>query len=73
MSTAAKIAKAEKLLAERKQALTLIGRDGKRYGEIIHGYDSGLCFQLDERGLISLETLERWVKQIKTAKKKGYI
>lgn len=84
MSLIREIEEAEKLLAERKEVLTLRGRDTQKLGQIVSIlYDSSrgedLCVKFDidglksVNGLISVETLERWIKQIKSVKKKGYI
>lgn len=72
MPTKAQIAKAEQLLNEVKAAKTLLGRDGSHHGEI-QRYGSEPAAVFSDGRVVSLETLERWVKQIKSAQRKQLI
>jgi len=70
------IKKAEQLLAKRKEFLTLKDRNGCAVGEIRHEVDSQRQKQpvlVMETKVVSLETLERWIKQAKTAQKKNIL
>lgn len=76
MTINAKIQKAEQLLAERAAALKLIDKYGADRGKIISDQVTDgtaiPALSLDS-GRYTLETLERWIKQAKSAHKKGFL
>lgn len=76
MATNAKIKQAERLLAERAEALKLIDKYGTDRGKIIGDLGANRTIvptlSLDS-GQYSLETLEKWIKQAKAAHKKGFL
>jgi hypothetical protein len=78
--------KAEAILAKAREAITLKDREGTTKGTIVRvnkyaenmanrgrvvGHE--VAIELPQSMLISLETLEAWVKQAKTAARKGLI
>lgn len=70
------IKKAEQLLAKRKELLTLKDRNGCAVGEIRPELDSRYQKQpvlVIQTNTVSLETLERWIKQAKTVQKKNIL
>lgn len=72
MPTKAQIDQAKKLLDKVKEDITLRGRDGNCLGEIRRHINEPVVF-IQEPATISLETLERWVKQVKAANRKQLI
>lgn len=67
------IQEAHKALAKQKQAVELIDRHGKVRGQVgAEVMDGSLYLRIGDDAF-SLETLEKWVKQAKTARKNNYL
>lgn len=75
--TPAQLKKAEELIAKRDEALRLRSRQGQVMGSIQAQYNNQYkkepVINLNEGAIVSLETLERWIKQVKAAHKKGLV
>lgn len=75
--TPAQIRKAEQLLAKKKEMLTLVDRSGGSRGSISLAYRDNRSREpvlIIEAGVtVSIETVEKWVKQAKRAHKLGII
>jgi hypothetical protein len=75
--TPAQIKKAQELLDKRKELLTLKDRYGREVGEIRYEFNNQHqkqpVFIIEEFRIFSLDTMERWVKQAKTAQKKNIL
>ena len=69
--TPAQIKKAEQLLNKREEMLTLFDALASKRGRIIKV--SGKPALSIESMTVSIETLEKWIKQVKTVAKKGII
>lgn len=70
------IDKANEVLRQREDMVVLVSRDGERMGKIVScriGTEVGVGIDLVGSRTISLSTLEKWIKQIKKAKKAGII
>jgi hypothetical protein len=70
--TPAQINKAEQLLAKKKEMLTLTDRYRSERGYITNHLGEPIL-HINNAMDISLETLEKWIKQAKTAAKMGII
>jgi hypothetical protein len=74
----AQLAKAQAVLDAAYKAKVLYARDGHtQMGHITMGVDKRVSIELNDTARsisrITIETLERWIKQAKVAQKKGYI
>ena len=74
----AQIAKAQAVLNAAHKAKVLYARDGfTQMGRITLTGDKRVSIELSDTGklahCITIETLEKWVKQAKVAQKKGYV
>lgn len=73
MSVKSRIAKATKVLEQAKEATTLIDQVEKVRGKILRNNTGETMFDIHTEMVVSLETMERWIKQAKVSAKKGYI
>lgn len=64
---------AEKVLAKKKEALQLVDRHGRNRGTINAGFQNSEIEVIIDGSCFSLETIERWVKQAKAARRKQYV
>jgi hypothetical protein len=74
--TPAQIKKAQEILDKRKTLITLYDKNSKKRGRmwVLPNDKFTLCFSCTEDTfVITLETLERWVKQAKKVKKMGIL
>ena len=68
------IKRAQAVLAKRDAALRLVNKHGQDSGSISwNGLSPVLHIHSDMAQAVTLETMERWVKQAKDAKRKGYL
>lgn len=68
------IQKAEQILADRDEAITLRSHDGLRRGRIVRLRDNQLALDLDHyMVLLDLETVGRWLQQARTLARKNIV
>lgn len=71
--TPTQIRKAEQLLAKKKEMLTLVDRWGHVWGSVASEGQGKAALLLNMQGHVSVDTLERWIKQAKIAVKKKIV